>query len=96
MAELVETVYEHLKGDDTITVTAAERWSIAMVKRLKEKYPEQVQIIHTNPDGSMLVHLPFDWMRIVPKKRVVMTDEQRYAAAERLKAARDAKTTAGQ
>lgn len=85
MVEVKETVYEHISGVETFTITAAERWSVAMLKRLKEKYPEQVEIVHVNRDGSMLARVPFEWMRIVPKKRVSLTDEQRAAFAERMK-----------
>ena len=65
-----ETVFEHIRGNDTFTVTAAEPWSVGMIRRLQAKHPDQVEIICTNQDGSLLVHLPFEWMRIVPKKRV--------------------------
>lgn len=87
-----ETVYEHLHGDDTFTVTAAERSSITMLRRLKEAHPDEVEIVAENPDGSLLAHLPYSWMRIVPKKKVVMSEEQRAQAAERLRAAREAKS----
>lgn len=54
-----ETVYTHLAGDPHITVTAAEKWSRGMVQRLAEKYPDQVQIMCTNDDGSCVAHVPF-------------------------------------
>ena len=69
MSELYETVFEHEKGRDTFTVTAAERWSINMVHRLKARFPDEVSIRATNADGSMVVHLPFSGMRIIPKRR---------------------------
>ena len=87
-----ETVYEHVQGEATFTVTAAERSSIAMLRRLKEKYPDEVEIVAENPDGSLLAHLPYSWMRIVPKKKVVMSEERRAETAERLRAAREAKS----
>ena len=65
-----ETVFEHIRGNDTFTVTAAEPWSVGMIRRLQRKHPDQVEIVYTNWDGSLLAHLPFEWMRIVPKKRV--------------------------
>ena len=86
-----ETVYEHVQGEDTFTVTAAERSSISMLRRLKEARPDEVEIVAENPDGSLVAHLPYSWMRIVPKKQVVMSDERRAEAAERLRAAREAK-----
>ena len=85
MTDLLETVFEHEKGRDTFTVTAAERWSISMIHRLKAKYPEQVDIRHINPDGSMVVHLPFEWMRIVPKRKDTLSDEERAIRSKRMK-----------
>jgi len=67
--DVKETVYEHISGSDTVTITAAERWSITMIKNLKKRFPEQVEIICENADGSLLAHIPLDWMRIVPKKK---------------------------
>lgn len=89
--EIRETVYEHVQGNDTFTVTAAERSSIAMLRRLKAARPEEVEIVAENEDGSILAHLPYSWMRIVPKKKVVMSEEQKRAAAERMRAAREKK-----
>ena len=70
MLDMRETVYEHISGSDTMTITAAERWSVNMVKRLKDKYPEEVEICAENPDGSLLVRVPADWMQIKPKRRM--------------------------
>lgn len=80
-----ETVYTHLAGDPHITVTAAEKWSRGMVQRLAEKYPDQVKIMCTNDDGSCVAHVPFEWMRIVPKRTLSLTEEQRQEVAERLR-----------
>lgn len=83
---LLETCTDHVKGENYFTITAAETWSIAMVKRLKAKYPEEVDIRHTNPDGSIVAHLPFSWMRIVPKK--TMSEWHRAKLAEVLSRSR--------
>ena len=79
---LMETCPDHLRGEDFFTITAAETWSIAMVKRLKARYPEEVEIRSTNPDGSIVARLPFAWMRIVPKRKDTLTDEAREARRE--------------
>ena len=86
-----ETVFEHLAGNGMATVTAAERWSIGMVKRLAEKHPEDVEIVAENADGTLVAHVPAGWMKLRPPRRVNLTDEQRAAASERMKAARNAK-----
>ena len=69
-----ETVYEHVSGSKDFAVTAAERWSIGMVNKLKRKYPKEVEIIHKNPDGSLLVHFPLEWMRIKPKSKIQLSE----------------------
>lgn len=91
-AEIKETVYEHESGKDTFTITVAERWSISMVRKLREKHPEEVQIVAENSDGTLLARMPYSWMRITPKRKVNMSEEQRAAAAQRLKAAKEANT----
>lgn len=72
---MIETVYEHVRGRNTFTVTAAEQWSIGLINRLKERFPNEVEITHVNDDKSLVAHLPYEWMRIVPKKRI--SEEQR-------------------
>ena len=83
-----ETVFEHIRGNDTFTVTAAEPWSVGMLRRLQAKHPDEVKVVCTNQDGSLLAHLPFEWMRIVPKRVTNLTDEQKQARAEQLRKAR--------
>lgn len=87
----METVYEHIRGDSTFTVTAAERWSTGMIRRLAKEHPDDVCIVHENPDGSIVAHVPLDWMRIVPKHKRAYTDEQRAAMRDRLAMAREKK-----
>lgn len=84
-----ETIYEHISGADYFTVTAAERWSVGMIKRLKEKSPDSVEIVAENKDGSIVARFPQEWMRISPKRKRELTDEQRKELADRLKNARE-------
>lgn len=68
MRELLETAYTHDADCNYFTVSACERWSITMVKRLKRERPDEVKIVRENPDGTLMAHIPFEWMRIVPKR----------------------------
>ncbi len=86
-----ETIYEHERGSETFTITAAERWSVSMVRRLKEKRPDEVEIVTENPDGSLVAKMPREWMRIRPKRLSGLTDDQRAAAGQRLSAGRNHK-----
>lgn len=53
MAELKENVIEWFNGDDTISVTLNQKKYISKVKKLAEKYPDLVQILDENKDGSI-------------------------------------------
>ena len=64
-----ETIYEHISGNDTWTVTTSEFTEVRRIKKLNAKYPEQVKIICTNADGSLLAHVPHKWLVPRPKKQ---------------------------
>lgn len=90
--EIYETIYEHVAGTPTFTVTAAERWSRSMLHKLKEKFPDEVDIHIENSDGSLCAHLPFEWMRIVPKRKVEISEERKEELRGRMAALRLAKS----
>lgn len=61
----------------------------AMMQRLinlQKEYPSEVAIIDGN--GYIDATVPRDWIKIQPKRRCNMTDEQRRKAAERLNKAK--------
>lgn len=84
MTNIQETAIEHCYGDAHATVTAAEMWSKNLITKLAERHPNDVQIIFTNADGSILAHVPYKWVRIRPPRNLNLTDEQRKAMAIRL------------
>ena len=64
-----------------------ERRFINKMRKLKEKYPEQVRIIKEpeENDGCIYCELPVEWFSIrVPVKRV-LTEEQRKVLSDRMK-----------
>lgn len=94
MADFKETCVEYLDVDDYATFCSAERKWINKILKLKESYPNEVDIREypeTN-NGYILAHIPKSWMKVSPPRQVNMTDEQRTAAAERMAAARMSKT----
>lgn len=81
MLMIRETVFEHEEGRETVTVTAAEKWSVNLMRKLKEEYPDEVDI-YENKDGSIFGHVPYKWMKLKPPVRY--TDEQKKAMAARM------------
>ena len=60
-----------------------ERRFITKIRKLKQKFPEQVQIIAEpeNNDGCIYCSLPSSWLKIIPKREV--TEEEREIARAR-------------
>lgn len=87
MAELKENVIEWITGEDTISVTLSQTKHINKVERLAKKYPDLVQILKRNSDGSIFAHLPLKSLKlnIITNN---LTEEQRKVRAERLKESR--------
>lgn len=74
-------------------VSTDERRTISLMRRLKEKYPDDVEILdepETN-DGCLNGRVPVKWIKIVPPRQVTMTDERKQELRERLAAARSRK-----
>ena len=89
---MYETSIDRLQGDDFCTVFTAERKFINRLKELAQDYPIDVTIQYINEDGSIGAKVPSNWFRFVkPPTKRSMTDEQRIAASERMKKARESK-----
>lgn len=78
-----ETAIDHVWLEDFITITCAEQWSINKIKKYAVSHPDDVKIMHTNKDGTMVARLPFKWLKLSPPRK--MSDEQREKASERFK-----------
>lgn len=79
-----ETSIDHIGGSDYCTFSASEQWSILLTNKMKREHPNEVEIIATNPDGSLVSHIPFKCMKYIrfPSKRE-MSEEEREALSNR-------------
>ena len=75
-----ECVIEWIKGDSTATITA---YSGSKLKNRIKKLADSSQVIikAENKDGSILAHVPVEWIRINPPRSY--SDEQREKLSER-------------
>ena len=86
-----ETVIETEGSRDEWTVCTGQMvWKNRLAKLAKE-YPDQVEHLITNLDGSVVYHVPKAWVRISPPRRVTMSEEQKAISAERLRKYRESK-----
>lgn len=90
MSDFKETSIDYLSCENHATFCSSETKWINKILKLKESYPEAVDIRELPEDnqGMLLAHIPKSWFKISPPKKCQMTEEQRKAAAERLAAGR--------
>lgn len=79
--------------DDMVSVTAFQTKYIKQIKALAEKHPDEIKLIPTNYNGTILAHMPEKYVHVsfYESNKKEMTKEQKAAAAERLKKAREKK-----
>lgn len=80
-----ENVIEWLKDSKTATVTLSQGRYITKIRKLAKQYPDEVEIIRENKDGSLLVHIPVSYIKINNPPRREYTEEERAVMAERLR-----------
>jgi hypothetical protein len=83
---MVETVIERIQGEPYCTIYTGEK---KFVNKLKS-FPD-IEVIEVG-EGHVKAKVPYNWLRFVsPPRRNTLTEEQRQAASERLKKAREIK-----
>lgn len=82
----METNFSYTERSFAFFSSDERRW-INKVHKLKEKYPDQITILAEpeNNDGCIYCKLPIEWLKLQPKKKCYLTDEQRSAIAARLR-----------
>lgn len=79
-----EFVIEWVKGRDYAGVTVPSRTALkSKLLNLSEKNPDDVKIIAINEDGSVYAHIPINYVKISPPRKV--SDEQKKIASKRFK-----------
>lgn len=92
MDSVNECAIEWVRGKKTATFMFANNTRHkGKVLKLAEEYPEQVQIRHTNPDGSIVGTIDLKFIKIGAPRKV--SDEQKDAMAKRIKKYWDNKNT---
>lgn len=91
-SSLVETSFGYCEiGDDKGYFSTNERRWVNRIQRLSEEHPNECVILKTpeTNHGFIYARMPTSWLKVSPPKKVVMTEEQRIAAAKRLRKARE-------
>lgn len=86
MADFQENVIEWITGQEKVTLSLSQRRHINKVKALAVQYPNEVQIVAQNRDGSICAHIPVSYIRL--QRPPAYSDEQKARFASGLRGAR--------
>lgn len=81
--EMNENGIDFYKHDPVATFQFCQPRYVSRIRKLKEKYPDQVEITAVNKDGSIVGHIPAKWIKINPG--IEMTEERKRKMAEQMK-----------
>jgi len=74
----IDNCIEWYTGDETVTITFSQKkWKNKLLK-LAEKHPEDVKILLTNKDGSILAKLPVKYVKLTAP-RFFSEDQKKQA-----------------
>lgn len=82
MSDNNENVIEFLKNQQTATVCFSQQRFVNRIMELAKNYPQVCVIKDMNNDGSIVAHIPVEWVKIRPPRQ--MTEGQRIELVERL------------
>jgi hypothetical protein len=86
-----ENCIEWIEGDSRITITTYHRKLINKILAISKENPSEVEIIKQNRDGSICVHVPLSYLKISPKRNVILSEERKQELRETLQRAREEK-----
>ena len=81
----METCINYTTKDCAFISSDERRW-VNRINALKKQYPEQVDIIAVpeSNDGCIYAKIPVEWVKLAPKRKVELTEEEKTALCERL------------
>lgn len=82
-----ENVIEFVKNADVATVNFCQGRYISKIKKMADKFPDECEIV-SESDGCIVAHVPVKWIHVSRHSGREMSDEERAAAAERLRKVR--------
>ena len=81
----METCFNYCDKDHAFFSSDEQRW-VNKIKKLLEEHPDEMRLLaspETN-DGCIYVELPSSWLKIQPKRKVELSEEEKDILRERL------------
>ena len=80
-----ENAVEWLTNASTATVTASQPRLITALKKYAKDRPNECQIVATNPDGTIVAHVPTTWAVVRPPRKMELSEERKEELRESAK-----------
>lgn len=87
-SDCLENGIEFTLNGKTATVQFSQGRFKTRIKKFAQSHPDECKILVENPDGTLLAHVPVEWIKISPL--AVRSELQREAARRNLSEARRA------
>lgn len=87
MMDCNENCFEFIKHSKLLAATITQRKLSNKVKELALSYPDEVQVLYKNEDGSIFAHMPVSYLHIyrpVERAKKEYTEEERQKIDERM------------
>ena len=87
----MDTCFNYVDKDKGFFSSDEQKW-INRIHKLKEQFPDDVHIIlepYEN-DGCIYCQIPTSWLKIQPKRKVELSEEEKDVLRERLARMRQA------
>lgn len=82
----LETCFNYCDPNEAFFSSDERKW-INKIRKLKEEHPDEIEIIaqpETN-DGCIYCKLPAAWLKVQPKLKRELSDEERQILSDRMK-----------
>ena len=80
-----ETDIDHINGEDICSITTSDRKVKNLLAKLQSQHPDEVVPMAFNQDGSVWYHLPWDYIKIVPPRKLNISEERRKELSDRMR-----------
>ena len=87
--DVQDNTIEFLRNAKIAVATFSQGKFISKMKKYKEDYPDDVEIVPVKDSNAIVCRFPAKWVKVSPPKQV--SDEFREKSAERLRLMREAK-----
>lgn len=78
-----ENVIEFSKDEETATLSLSQGRYKSRIRKLAQSHPEECEIVAENKDGSLCAHVPVEWIKINPARK--LSDEARERLSKHAK-----------